>query len=350
MNWSVPASVDAQSKIDNVLWVEMSDARMDHWTKVGAYHNYKEFPGKGLNRFPAPFSRPDVVIFEGFYFLNDFFLSRELKKKKIPYIIIPRGSLTYIAIHNKSHFKKKIANFLFFRKFVKDAAAVQFLTQNECDTSLCNFPISNYFIIPNGVIIPPVEKKEFGEKGIRGAFIGRLDIVHKGLDLLLESLSEIKDELRSIDFSLAIYGPESFDYKSILKLIHVKELDDFVSLKGVISGEEKRKALLSTDIFIMTSRFEGHPMGLIEALSYGVPCLITQGTNMKSEVDQYQAGWTCENSVESIKAALMKFVSERRLLPDKGKKARALSEKYGWHKLADDFHNQISIIVKQYGK
>lgn len=38
--------------------------------------------------------------------------------------------------------------------------------------------------------------------------------------------------------------------------------------------------LLQTDLFIQTSRHEGMPMGLLEALSIGVPCLVTVGTSL----------------------------------------------------------------------
>ena len=38
LNWSVPASVQAQSKIDNVLWVNMTDVVMQHWKQVDVYH------------------------------------------------------------------------------------------------------------------------------------------------------------------------------------------------------------------------------------------------------------------------------------------------------------------------
>ena len=39
------------------------------------------------------------------------------------------------------------------------------------------------------------------------------------------------------------------------------------------------------DLFIHTFRFEGHPIAVLEALSYGIPCLLTPGTNMAGEVE-----------------------------------------------------------------
>ena len=49
---------------------------------------------------------------------------------------------------------------------------------------------------------------------------------------------------------------------------------------GGVYGDNKVKVLLDTDIFILTSRYEGMPMGVLEAWSYGIPCILSDGTNM----------------------------------------------------------------------
>ena len=60
-----------------------------------------------------------------------------------------------------------------------------------------------------------------------------------------------------------------------------KHLDDIVFYHyGAVFGKVKEKVLLDNDFFILTSRLEGHPMALIEALSYGLPCLVTQGSRL----------------------------------------------------------------------
>jgi len=47
-------------------------------------------------------------------------------------------------------------------------------------------------------------------------------------------------------------------------------LQNVVYINDGIFDDEKEKKQLESDFFILTSRFEGHPMGLIEALSYGL--------------------------------------------------------------------------------
>ena len=82
-------------------------------------------------------------------------------------------------------------------------------------------------------------------------------------------------------------------------------------------------------------------MGLIEALACGVPCVATLGTNIIDKIDEYDAGWTAQNDLESIKAALSKMLAERDFAT-KSQNARQLAELYSWDKIADASHNKYA--------
>ena len=86
-------------------------------------------------------------------------------------------------------------------------------------------------------------------------------------------------------------------------------------------GEEKESKLLEADIFIQCSRTEAMPMGILEAMSYGIPCLITKGTSLSDLLDKYDAGWSSETTAEDIANAIEKSVVEKRLLKEKSAKA-----------------------------
>lgn len=83
-------------------------------------------------------------------------------------------------------------------------------------------------------------------------------------------------------------------------------------------------------------------MGLIEALAYGLPCLVTPGTNMLEEVKYADAGWGCEGNVESIKEALLNAVADKESYEIKSQHAKELASRYNWDKLAKDFHDEVS--------
>lgn len=346
--WSVPAQVEAQSKYDNVFWLNLSKVSQHHWSKVKAYHNVSEYDQPSINSLPKPFNRPDVVVFEGFYGggMVEIRLALECYKYGTPYIIVPRGSLTYQAMHNKSRVKKEIAHFLFYDRFIKDAFAVQYLTEQEYQDSKYRFDV-NHFILPNGFNKPSQMKTKFSSNEIRAISIARIDVYHKGLDLLLDVLCYLKKELKLANFSLTLYGPPEGDYYIVEKMILDQNLDDMVYLGGEITGEDKQNALLNADVFFLTSRFEGHPMGLIEALSYGLPCLITEGTNMRQEVTEYHAGWTCDFTFESIKNAIIEMVSNINNFSKIGYNASKLAENYEWSRLALKFHEEVEKLIQE---
>lgn len=351
LNWSVPASVNAQQKYDNVLWVDITKgAFQKHWGEVEAYHNLMEYGDKlCLSILPAPFDKPDCVVFEGFYYTEHVLLAKELKKKGIPYIIVPRSAFTRAAFSNGGflkRFKKKIAHLLIFDSFVKNAHAVQYLTEEEKKESEYKYRLNSY-VLPNGIHAPKVTKSSFSD-GIKGVFIGRQDIYQKGLDLLLEAIKEIGDELRNVGFTLDIYGPPRYDVKKVSELIEKYEISDLVINHEVgVKGEEKEKILLQSDVFFLTSRFEGHPMGLIEALSYGVPSLVTRGSNMYDEVRKYKAGWVAETLKEEIIDSLKLMMRDRNQFLTYGKNAIELADIYKWDILALKFHEEMLININK---
>ena len=168
-SWSVPASIRAQAKHDNVFWVNITSARMEHWLNIASFHSIEDYGKLRLKNLPKPFSSPDIVVFEGFYSVKEVLFSCELRCKGIPYVIIPRGSLTRQALHNHSWLKKKIAHWLFFNSFVKHALAIQFLTEKEYEDSIkLN---KNHVIIPNGFHQPVLKKECLSEVGIKALFI-----------------------------------------------------------------------------------------------------------------------------------------------------------------------------------
>ena len=87
-NWSVPARVESQSRLDNVLLINTANMMMSHYRTVRAYHNAEEFGELHLKNLPTPFSNPDIVVFEGFNFMEHVKFAKELWKKRIPYIVV----------------------------------------------------------------------------------------------------------------------------------------------------------------------------------------------------------------------------------------------------------------------
>ena len=83
-------------------------------------------------------------------------------------------------------------------------------------------------------------------------------------------------------------------------------------------------------VFFCTLLFS-MPLGILEALSYGIPCLVTDGTNLSREISCNQAGWSGGSSVTDIANALLKAIEGRKLYSEYGKNGREyVSKNYSW--------------------
>ena len=342
--WSIPASVKAQSKIDNVMWVNLVNVECEHWRALPQFHNITEFKKVHLDCMPTPFNKPDLIVFEEIYSIKLVQLAFQAKRRGIPYVIIPRGGLTRQSFNNHSKWKKQLTHPFLFDPYVKNALAVQYLSEQEYrDTrkKLC----PNDIIIPNGIYKQALIKSSFSGEGIKGLFVGRIDMYHKGLDLLFDVINQMQEELRKVHFTLSVHGPKTNDTGVLKARIVKNDIADIVQIGDALFGEEKKRAFLGSDVFFLTSRTEGMPMGLIEALSYGLPAFVTRGSCMLTEIVSNNAGWGCEFDEEDMKASFRRMVADKENFKTKSKNAVKLSSQYDWDELAKRFHDTIVDLI-----
>lgn len=123
--------------------------------------------------------------------------------------------------------------------------------------------LHNTCVIPNSLSFAPVPKNDYTEKNILA--IGRLTH-QKGFDILLDAAKLLESE--HSDWHITIVG-EGEDYGSLMEKIEKLKLNNFVRIIEPVS--DMISLYHSASIYVMSSRFEGLPMVLIEAQSCGLP-------------------------------------------------------------------------------
>ena len=336
---SVPAQIKAQSQLDEVFWLNLTDAWRQDWSATTFRSAFgAKYLSVRLKDIEKVFACPDLAIFEGFYEFPFMKLVADLNEKNIPYVIVPRSQLTEAAQKQKA-LKKILGNFVYFEKFLQGAAAVHYLTEQEKSES-AKWHVKN-FVIPNGIT-----KREFflrpSPERISAVYIGRINIYQKGLALLLEACAEIKAELEKKFFSLKIYGANEESVKDTATLNDMIKnfgLENFIEILPAIFGADKKSVLENANLFVMTSRFEGLPMALLEALSYSLPCFVTTGTNMAEEIQESGAGNIAKIDVANIADELLKLIEDfPATYKAMSKNANALAQKYSWSEIAKQSH------------
>ncbi|MBF7057196.1 glycosyltransferase [Weissella confusa] len=99
--------------------------------------------------------------------------------------------------------------------------------------------------------------------------VARIDIHHKGLDMLIDILARVESE-----WTLTLIGDgELKDVLKLKKMIENTGISHRIRLLGKMDGVQLRDIYSTGMVFLMTSRYEGFPMTIGEALSFGLPVI-----------------------------------------------------------------------------
>ena len=145
-------------------------------------------------------------------------------------------------------------------KLVKQLDALVLLTQHDADSWN---GLTKTVVIPNSLPFFPEKPSTCNQKQV--IFVGRLN-EQKGLEYLIETWKRVHQKHK--DWILQIYG-DGEQRELLLHLISEAKLKDAVVVNH--STRQIMDKYLESSIFLLTSRFEGFGMVLIEAMACGVP-------------------------------------------------------------------------------
>jgi glycosyltransferase involved in cell wall biosynthesis len=241
---------------------------------------------------PAPLTRaleslkPDFVHFHGVYTPRNARLAQWLRRHEIPYAVSPHGGLMKEVLLRSRIRKLAYLSFL-GRKFCREASLLHCVSEAEADAMRPFIGNGVTVVAPHGL-----ENQDWGSidrnslrrqyPQLRGkrifGFLGRLDPVHKGLDLLVEACGRMRSSLSNVVILLA--GPDWKNRTQILrKTVAHLNLQNTLLFVGPKMGQDKFHFLASCDVFIHPSRWEaGLPFSVLDALELAKPCLVTNGS------------------------------------------------------------------------
>lgn len=331
--------VRAQNEIDG-FEAKVLSIKADISNMASEYFEYLE--NSSFEKYVDSYE-PDVVVFHSHYYFEYLRLYGLLIKRKIPYYIEPHGSFGKAAL-KKSKLRKQIANGIILRQFMKHAYGYIFL--NEAEQIDAQFRSAHDLIIPNGINTNNLEKDINPRNQWHLYFIGRFDVIHKGLDYLFDAFEILDKEEEKMSIKLYGTGTEE-EIEYVNNRIHSLHSISVTNC-GPIYGEEQAKALEQCGIMLLTSRYEGFPMTVLEAWKYGNPCIVTPGTNLTEEVENNALGWTTELEKSEI-ATTIKKACKSYLIQRDGyihTTKEYVTDNYSWDRIASISYNVLKKKVK----
>lgn len=205
--------------------------------------------------------QPDIILVcdDG---LKGFFLPL-LLQKPCP-MFYERHVSKVVELGEKPSFLKKIkvgAKFFLMKQLGKTFNKFVVLTEDNKK----EWPMNNVVVISNPLSFYPTEFSALSNKKVIA--VGKHSL-QKGYDRLLQSWVLVQQDFP--DWQLEIYGKIDLKY-NFEQLSKSLNIDKTVTFFPPVSDIQAK--YLDSSIFVLSSRFEGFGMVLIEAMACGVPCV-----------------------------------------------------------------------------
>ena len=204
--------------------------------------------------------------------------------------------------------------------------------------------VQNYFkdtygrdtqFIPNGVNRPDIQKagiitEKFGlTKDSYILFLGRL-VPEKGIRYLLQAFKQV-----TTDKKLVIAGGSSDTSLFMQELKELAKDDDRIIFTGFVQGQTLDELYSNAYIYTLPSDLEGMPLSLLEAMSYGNCCLVSDIPEC-TEVVEDKALVFRKSNVDDLKNKLQDACDHpERIMEFKSQAADFICEKYNWDDIVE---------------
>ncbi|HEX8245823.1 MAG TPA: glycosyltransferase family 4 protein [Longimicrobium sp.] len=164
-------------------------------------------------------------------------------------------------------------------------------------------------------------------------YFGRLDVIQKGLDTLLQAVAIVARKRPEVELRIAGRGKDMERVRSMSRELGIERN---VRLLGAVDEAERQRLFAGAAVQLMPSRFEGFGMVAAEAMAAGVPLVAAASGSLPEVVDEPRGGVL----VPAGDAQALADATER-LLDDAGARealsasARVSAQRFRWEVVAD---------------
>ena len=190
--------------------------------------------------------------------------------------------------------------------------------------------------IPNGVNRPKKQKAElitekYGlEKDSYILFLGRL-VPEKGIKYLIEAFKQV-----DTDKELVIAGGSSDTSEFENEIKELAKEDKRILFTGFVQGQELEELYSNAYVYVLPSDLEGMPLSLLEAMSYGNCCLVSDIPECVDVVED-KALIFQKSDVNSLYTKLVDICcNSSKVKSFKCTAEEFVCNKYSWNKIVKD--------------
>jgi glycosyltransferase involved in cell wall biosynthesis len=304
--------------------------------------------GAGRSRVPLRLDKNlhgvDVLVMHSGWVGCNIVAASAARRLGIPYVLTPHGAYDP-RVRARSRRRKAVWELLWEKNLLECAGAVHVFFEKEIRDVDAIGGQARYICAPTG-ISQPSDPCWRGD-GDYVLWIGRFDLEHKGIDLLLRALSALSIGTRP---RLVLRGPDwRGGRRAAIQMVHDLNLDSVVTIGGPVHGCEKRTLLAGARLFVYPSRWEAQGLSMLEAVAEGVPLLTTTAAPAGLELQAAGGAAAVEPNGVALGAALADLL-QRDLRSMSAEGRRFVLSKFDWDGLARSYTEQLQRALGQEGR
>lgn len=189
--------------------------------------------------------------------------------------------------------------------------------------------------IPNGIVRPKPQAadlitQKYGlEKDGYILFLARL-VPEKGAHYLIEAYEQLAP-----DKKLVIAGGHSQANEYMKRINGYADKNPDIIITGFVQGQELAELLANAYLFVLPSDVEGMALSLLEAMSYGNCCLVSDIHENVEVVEQHAVSFH-HGDVADLKAKLKMLLDDQDLVEHyRSESSDFICNKYNWEEIVD---------------
>ncbi|MDY2651708.1 MAG: WecB/TagA/CpsF family glycosyltransferase [Eisenbergiella porci] len=190
--------------------------------------------------------------------------------------------------------------------------------------------------IPNGINCPEIRansliKETYGlEKDGYLLFLARI-VPEKGLHYLIEAFGQVKTSKK-----LVIAGGSSHSHEYMDKIRSMAAQDNRIIMTDFVHGQCLEELYSNAYLFVLPSDVEGMALGLLEAMSFGNCCVVSDIEENKEVVEEHAVTFQ-KGNVQDLKEKLQQLIdSPEEVLKYKKTSQEFICEKYNWDSVVNE--------------
>jgi len=200
-------------------------------------------------------------------------------------------------------------------------------------------------VIPNGVMIPQEAQGTEALERFRlakGKYILAVArfVPEKGLHDLIEAFQTTQGQSpkngdSSFRWKLVIAGDADHEDEYSRNLKKRAGAVKGVVLTGFLSGKPLAELYSHAALFVLPSYYEGLPIVLLEAMSYGLSCIVSDIPANK-EVGLPEERFFRAGDVEGLVKKIREFIMRPLTAQERHSQIKMISERFNWDRIADE--------------